>query len=622
MKAYGAACLVLFVLRLAVPGSGAAQEDDYAHFVGRYAYEATPHWAEFEIARSGDAFAVRTPDGSKNIDRKPSGLVLESKDDEGAEVALEYDPVEKEYVLTGTTQLASHSGLQDVRFRRVMVKAKPMRSKALEEQYGVTAAALAQGVHRSEQWMHEFESLHFVAEVTWTRTPAGIEHRKKQVRIEHPDADLSREGFWGLKPTEKGTEEYAIDHRRFLLSENYPDKHERVQIWDGQTFTAYNKYYTHEQEEYFIDPELGNRGTTLLADLAWPRSRIQRYWWWGDVEQETNREDWDGRAEDFVLTGKDDYRSVSCYVLECLPKEFRRVRRWYVGVEDGLLRGNLVYEEGQLFREHWTDEYRQVRPGWWFPTVQGYHNFGRHAMVADQTENATCQDGLDYFVAARRDIHVTSVEVNRPLSGELFQVDFKEGVKVADLRFGGMVTYHYRHDMSAAEWGQIRQKALERAEQDDARRQALDARIGQEAAPFPILARWLHSDPLSWQDLRGKAVLLQFWGAGCGPCHNYIRSLSAPKDDADIVVIGVHVPEDDLEAIEEIMGRHEADGLVCVDVLAGHPGQGFGAFSSWFGVKAIPSWVVVGPDGKVAGHSMSPGEAFQIARKALSTAGR
>jgi hypothetical protein len=69
------------------------------------------------------------------------------------------------------------------------------------------------------------------------------------------------------------------------------------------------------------------------------------------------------------------------------------------------------------------------------------------------------------------------------------------------------------------------------------------------------------------------------------------------------------------------MGRYEANGPVCVDVLPGSPGRGFGAFSSWFGVKAIPSWVVVGPDGKVAGHSMSPGEAFQIARKTLAAAG-
>ncbi len=604
---------------LAVQASGYAAGGDYEHFLGTYAYEATPYWATFEIARANDGFTARMPDGWKIADLRASDNALVGKDDDGRDVSVQYDRAKERYVLAGATQISAYRGTQDVRYRRVLVKAKPMPGKALEEQYGVTAAALVRSVRRSEQWMHEFDSLHFVAEVTWTRTPAGIEHRKKQVKIEHPDADLSREGFWGLRPVEKGSEEYGIDRRRFRRSENYPGKHERVLIWDGRLLTAYNKYYTHEQEDYFIDPELGNRGTTLLGGLAWPRSQAQKYWWWGDVEHEINRDDWDGRAEDFVLTGKDEYCGVSCYVLECLPKEFRRVRRWYVGIEDGRLRGNLVYEQGQLTWEYWTDQYQQVQSGWWFPTVQGYHHFARRATAADEAEDATREDGLDHFIASCRDIRVTSVEVNQPLTDEQFEMEFKEGVKVADLRFGGMVTYRYKKGMTDEDWEQIRREALQRAERDVARTRALDARIGQESPAFPISSKWLNSEPLTWQSLRGKAVVLQFWGIGCGPCHNYIRFLGAAGEDADVIMIGVHVPEDDMDAVKELMAKYEADGPICVDVPADSPGQGFGSFSGWFGVKGIPSWCVVGPDGKVGGHSMTPHEAFQIARKSLAT---
>ena len=80
MNAYGVQCLVSMVLGLAMGASGAVGADDYEHFVGRYAYEATPHWVEFEITRTGDVFAVRMSEGSQDVATKPFGLVLESED--------------------------------------------------------------------------------------------------------------------------------------------------------------------------------------------------------------------------------------------------------------------------------------------------------------------------------------------------------------------------------------------------------------------------------------------------------------------------------------------------------------------------------------------------------------
>lgn len=612
--------LPIVVACLAAQTPTYAEQTDYGHFAGRYAFEATPYWAEFEIARAGDDFVIRMPDGEKWADLKRSEGLLAGKDDDGRDISLKYDPKQDRYLLAGTTQLSSFQGLQDVRSRWIVVKAAPMPGKDLEERFGVTAASLVRRVRESEQWMRQFDSLRFTAEITWTHTADGIEHRKKDIQIRHPDADLSRERFWGLTPVQEGREEFCIDRRRFRVSETYRDKSEQVQLWDGQCYTSYRKFFTHDQEDYYIAPDLGNHGQFMLDGLSWPRSQYHRFWWHGDVQDEASHDGTFGRVEEFVLTGKGDYRGVPCYVLECIPKELHRVRRWYVGVEDGLLRGNLIYEQGQLSSEHWTDGYRQVQPGWWFPTIQGYHLFEYAAMVRTQAENISRDDGLDYFIAGRRDIRVTSVEVNRPLADALFRMEFKEGVKVADLRFGGIVTYRYKKDMTEQEWEQIRQQALRRLEDDVAQRRALDARIGQEAPAFPAACKWLNSQPLTWQDLHGKAVVLQFWGCGCGPCHNYISALRAPKGDSDVVFIGVHVPQDDMDVIKELMAKYKADGPVCVDAPAEQSGQGFGVLSSWFSVRAIPSWCVVGPDGKVAGHSMQLGEAARIAYKTLPAA--
>ncbi len=105
----------------------------------------------------------------------------------------------------------------------------------------------------------------------------------------------------------------------------------------------------------------------------------------------------------------------------------------------------------------------------------------------------------------------------------------------------------------------------------------------------------------------------------CGPCHNYIRLLQATKSEDKLILIGIHTPDDDLSAVKEVLARYGADGPVCVDLPPEDPGTGFGSLSSWFGIKAVPSWFVIGPDGRIAGHALRLEEALRIARDALPT---
>jgi thiol-disulfide isomerase/thioredoxin len=97
---------------------------------------------------------------------------------------------------------------------------------------------------------------------------------------------------------------------------------------------------------------------------------------------------------------------------------------------------------------------------------------------------------------------------------------------------------------------------------------ALPAEQAARPAPeFPSRdpKRWIGA-ATSWQDLRGRVVLLDVWTFGCINC---VRSLPFVKDvraryaDQGLAVVGVHTPEFDHERdrkrVEEAVAKHGLD---------------------------------------------------------------
>lgn len=70
---------------------------------------------------------------------------------------------------------------------------------------------------------------------------------------------------------------------------------------------------------------------------------------------------------------------------------------------------------------------------------------------------------------------------------------------------------------------------------------------GQPAPAFTQTSpgSWLNSKPLTWSDLRGKVVVLDFWTFACWNCYRSIPWLNAleQKFGPDLVIVGVHTPE-------------------------------------------------------------------------------
>ncbi|MEW6342838.1 MAG: thioredoxin family protein [Pseudomonadota bacterium] len=69
---------------------------------------------------------------------------------------------------------------------------------------------------------------------------------------------------------------------------------------------------------------------------------------------------------------------------------------------------------------------------------------------------------------------------------------------------------------------------------------------GNSAPEFTGIDKWLNSDPLTMQQLRGKVVLVDFWTYTCINCIHvlpYVKTWNQKYKDQGLVVVGVHTPE-------------------------------------------------------------------------------
>jgi len=75
---------------------------------------------------------------------------------------------------------------------------------------------------------------------------------------------------------------------------------------------------------------------------------------------------------------------------------------------------------------------------------------------------------------------------------------------------------------------------------------AAGAVVNQPAPEFTGIDKWLNSDPLTMQQLRGKVVLVDFWTYTCINCIHvlpYVETWNKKYKDQGLVVVGVHTPE-------------------------------------------------------------------------------
>lgn len=131
---------------------------------------------------------------------------------------------------------------------------------------------------------------------------------------------------------------------------------------------------------------------------------------------------------------------------------------------------------------------------------------------------------------------------------------------------------------------------------------------GQAAKDFQTVLR--DGSTVRLSDLRGKFVLLQFWGSWCGPCRRENPAIveifkKYNSRGFEIFSIGIEQSRDRWEkAIEKdgMAWRLHTTDLQMFD----------GAVAKTYGVWQIPSTWLIDPDGRVIGVNLLPEKIEQL----------
>lgn len=94
-------------------------------------------------------------------------------------------------------------------------------------------------------------------------------------------------------------------------------------------------------------------------------------------------------------------------------------------------------------------------------------------------------------------------------------------------------------------------------------------------------------------DFKGKAVLIDFWGSGCGPCIMALPEMKeiSQKYEDRLAVVSISV--DVKSAWESASKRHDISWWNLNDM------QGYHGIFAKYGTGAIPRYVFLSPEGKV-----------------------
>jgi cytochrome c biogenesis protein CcdA/thiol-disulfide isomerase/thioredoxin len=180
----------------------------------------------------------------------------------------------------------------------------------------------------------------------------------------------------------------------------------------------------------------------------------------------------------------------------------------------------------------------------------------------------------------------------------------------------------------AIEQGLAERLGMDMPRNDSAVREGQDGAlvlpVEGELPPLDGITRWLNSDPLTRERLRGKVVLIDFWTYSCINCLRsipYVRAWDERYRRDGLVVIGVHAPEFAFERDVANVEQAVRDLGIPYPVAIDNDYRLWRAFQNRF----WPAHYFIDAEGRVRYHHFGEGKydlSERVIRQLLAEAGR
>jgi thiol-disulfide isomerase/thioredoxin len=150
--------------------------------------------------------------------------------------------------------------------------------------------------------------------------------------------------------------------------------------------------------------------------------------------------------------------------------------------------------------------------------------------------------------------------------------------------------------------------------------------FGQAAPELAGLTAWLNGDAVTLEKLRGRPVVLSFWGTWCDPCLRTMPKLIEAQQEFrqwGVAFIAIH--DNTVETAKQLedklarLATRAWQGQSLPFPVALDAGEGRGQVHRLYGVKRWPTTLLIGRDGTLVGEFSPLGELQDQLRGMLAT---